>query len=72
MSPNSERTFVGIAEHMPDRDELMAEAEKCRRFARDVDSLTMRILNELADQYEAEASLLSADAGLSNPKSGSN
>jgi hypothetical protein len=50
---------------MPDRDELMAEAEKCRRRARDVDALTMRILNELADQYEAEASLLSADAGLS-------
>jgi hypothetical protein len=50
---------------MPDRDELMAEAEKCRRLARDVDAPTMRILNEFADQYEAEASLLSADAGLS-------
>jgi hypothetical protein len=47
---------------MPDRDELMAEAEKCRRLARDVDALTMRILNELADQYEVEASLLSAEA----------
>jgi hypothetical protein len=59
---------------MPDRDELVAEAEKCRRLAREVDALTMRILNELADQYEAEASLLSADAGLSGkcPKSGSN
>jgi hypothetical protein len=58
---------------MPDRDELMAEAEKCRRRARDADGLTMRILNELADKYE-EASLLSADAGLSGkcPKSGSN
>jgi hypothetical protein len=41
---------------MPDRDELMAEAEKCRRLARDVDGLTMHILNELADQYEAAAS----------------
>jgi hypothetical protein len=40
----------------------MAEAEKCRRLARDVDPLTMRILNELADQYEVEASLLSAEA----------
>jgi hypothetical protein len=59
---------------MPDQDELMAEAEKCRRLARDVDALTMRILNELADQYEAEASLHSADAGYpeSGPKSGSN
>jgi hypothetical protein len=45
---------------MPDRDELKAEAEKCRRRARDADGLTMRILIELADQYE-EASLLSAD-----------
>ena len=35
---------------MPDRDELMAEAEKCRSLAGDVDALTGRILNELADQ----------------------
>jgi hypothetical protein len=48
---------------MPDRDELMAEAEKCRSLAGDVDALTGRILNELADQYEAEANLLSAEPG---------
>jgi hypothetical protein len=58
---------------MSDRNELMAEAEKCRRLALDADGLTMRILNELADQYE-EASLLSAEAGLIGKclKSGSN
>jgi hypothetical protein len=58
---------------MPDRDEFMAEA-KCRRLACDVDGLTMRILNELADHYEAEARLLGADASnpKSGPKSGSN
>ena len=55
---------------MPDRDELMAEAEKCRRLARDADALTMRILNELADQYEAEASFFPPMPSIR--KSGSN
>lgn len=44
----------------PNVDELGAEAENCRQQAREADALTMRILNELADQYEAQARLLSA------------
>ncbi len=44
----------------PNADELRAEAENCRQQAREADALTMRILHELADQYEAQARLLSA------------
>jgi hypothetical protein len=42
---------------MADPDELKTEAENCRRLAQEADSLTMRLLLELADQYEAEARL---------------
>jgi hypothetical protein len=45
---------------MSDADELMAEAEYCRNIAREADPLTMRILLEVAEQYEAEARLLLA------------
>ncbi len=36
------------------------EAEKCRRLAREADALTMRVLLELARDYEAEARLRAA------------
>jgi hypothetical protein len=42
---------------MADPQELKAEAENCRRLAQEADSLTMRLLLELAEQYEAEARL---------------
>jgi hypothetical protein len=42
---------------MADPDEVNTEAESCRRLAQEADSLTMRLLLELADQYEAEARL---------------
>jgi hypothetical protein len=42
---------------MADAQELQAEAENCRRLAQEADSLTMRLLLELAEQYEAEARL---------------
>jgi hypothetical protein len=42
---------------MADPPELKAEAENCRRLAQEADGLTMRLLLELAEQYEAEARL---------------
>jgi hypothetical protein len=42
---------------MADVQELQAEAENCRRLPQEADSLTMRLLLELAEQYEAEARL---------------
>jgi hypothetical protein len=42
---------------MADPQELKAEAENCRRFAQEADGLTMRLLLELSEQYEAEARL---------------
>jgi hypothetical protein len=45
---------------MADVDELKAEAENCRRLAPEADGLTMRLLLELAEQYEAEARLKAA------------
>jgi hypothetical protein len=42
---------------MADPQELKAEGENCRRPAQEADSLTMRLLLELAEQYEAEAHL---------------
>ena len=43
-----------------DPDELRAEADHCRQVALGTDALTARILTELANQYDAEAILLSA------------
>lgn len=45
---------------MTDAAELRTEAEYCRDLARQVDRLTQRILLEVAEQYEAEARLVSA------------
>jgi hypothetical protein len=42
---------------MADLQELKAEAENCRRLAQEADGLTMRLLLELAEQYEAEVYL---------------
>jgi hypothetical protein len=42
---------------MTDADDLKAEAENCRLLAKVADRLTMRLLLELAEQYEAEARL---------------
>ena len=36
---------------MSDADELSAEAEYCRRLARETDHLTRRILIQVAEQY---------------------
>lgn len=52
---------------MSDADELMAEAEYCRCLAQETEALTRRILLEVAEQYEAEARLLSAYSGAQRP-----
>jgi hypothetical protein len=45
---------------MEDPEDLQAKADKCRRLSEHVDPLTTRILQELADQCDAEARLLMA------------
>jgi hypothetical protein len=54
---------------MSEADELIAEAEYCRDLSRESDLLTCRILIEVAEQYEAEARLLSAP-GVHRPSPG--
>jgi len=51
---------------MSDADELMAEAEYCRCLAQETQPLTPRILLDLAEQYEAQARLISAYPGHSS------
>ncbi len=55
---------------MSDADELMAEAEYCRRLAQETEALTRRILLEVAEQYEAQARLISAYRGHHSHSSG--
>jgi hypothetical protein len=42
---------------MANAQELAAKAANCRRFAQEMDGLTMRRLLEFAGQYEAEPRL---------------
>jgi len=47
---------------------LIAETEHCRYLARKTDPLTRRNLIEVAEQYEAEARLISAYSGTHRPR----